>query len=951
MSMDLSAPMPDDYAADAVESAAGGAALTAQYTRKLWFWLGLSFLLHLFLLHFPYEFTLDVNTFRSWTGTLVQQTPLHFYDHTWSDYPPLFMDFLWLWGLIQLPITHSAIPSETWMKLPACLADIVNGYLIFTLLKGRVAIRSAFKTAVFYTFNPVVLFVSCIWGQVDAIISMMMLLIMVAVLLNWLIPAAVACAAALLVKPQGLFMWPVVFQSLWYKQPLKKWPLAILAGTVTVWAIVVPSVWGKLGGVATLAGGLPLPAFLVEPFFWLASMMNQTGQNYPYSTVNAFNIWMLPPPNETWKPDSRILFFLPHYWWGILLMSALIVLVGVYLYRNRNVAGVFPYFLAAAVTTSGVYMLMTRMHERYIFAAIAFLALAAACNRRMRWIYWGFSLTSFLTISYVFFYYNDKSAWVEGLKSVMDTGPMIGNLKLSGAVILSLVNIWLFGELVSYLFARGEMVQDVAEYPLVRQLRTMAVSVKTQAIAWADYLIAGAYALGFFTLATWRLGVPNEEIFDEVYHARTGMEYIAGVNPYEWTHPPLAKLLVAVGILLFHGEFSLQSKVWTVAQAFDWRFMSVVFGSLTLLVVYALTRSMFENRAIATMATGLLALDGVFFVQSRVAMTNIYEVCFIMVATLGAWLYLKTTRDRWLFVMALGLGGALSSRWSTLYGWGGLGLLWLWYLWTVKRYEWGAEPDPQATTAFDKLRTSLARMQWRPALNWLGLGVLVMFVIPAVIYLITYIPYVLQGGGSWQLHLFNWNYGDHGWGKVIAQQHDMYEYHAHLNATHPYSSPWWSWPFMLRPTWYYFHDWKNGTLSGVWAIGNAFVWWASVPALAYAAFLAWRDKNRALGLVSLLGFSQWVIWGIQPRPLLYMHYYFETVPFACIAIAYVCYQFWQAPDGEPGVPLGQKLRRGLVSGYLAAVVACFAFFYPLLSALPISWMYYNWHLWFGRCWI
>lgn len=927
---------------------------------KLILLLCAAFLLRLFIIRFPYMFTLDVNTFRSWTDTIIKVGPTKFYTSTWSDYPPLFMYFLWVWGLIQMPFTHSSLMSIEWAKLPACIADVINGYLIFHLLKGRVAIRSAFRTAAFYVFNPVVIFVSAVWGQVDSIITMMMLLISLMVILNWLIPAAVLSAAAILVKPQGLFMTPLVFFATWFKNPPWKWPLAIAAGVATIWLGVLPATWDKLWGSPTALFG--------QPFFWLQAQMKSTGDNYPYSTVNAFNIWMLPPPNETWKSDGRTLFFLPHHTWGMILIIIALGLVAWYLWRNRATVSAFPYYLAGSVTLTSFYMLPTRMHERYIFPAIAFLALAAAFNRRMNWVYWGWSITSFLSIAYIFFFYNETAAWVEGVKNFMNNGPLLGNLKLSGMVVLSLVNIWLYGELLSFMFVKTDPVAEIAENRWVRTFRTLKAEIVSQAVGAIDYAIAIAIACAFFIVGVIRLGMPNEQIFDEVYHARTAMEYIAGVNPYEWTHPPVAKLLAAGSILLFHGQFDLASKVWTEQQAFAWRFSSLVFGALTLLVMYALTRSLFNNRQIATAATAFLALDGVFFVQSRVAMTNIYEVCFILLGTLGLWLYIKTDRTRWLFLMGFGLALGLATRWSTLYAWGLTGLLLLWHFWSVKRVQWNGVADPGALTWQAKLKSGFANLNKAALAKWVGLLVVCMALIPLVVYALSYIPFVLQGPGDWQMKLFGWNTNDHGWGKVIFQQKDMWEYHAHLNATHPYSSPWWSWPLMLRPTWYYFHDFKNGTLGGVWAIGNAFIWWLSIPALAYAGFLAWRDKLKSLGLITVLGFGLWLMWGVQPRPLLYMHYMFETIPFACMAIAYTCYQLWYGrPDfsnvvavpGEtpqamakastpPLTPKAQRILAGVVAGL---IVAWFIFYYPLLADVPISWQYYNWHLWYNRAWI
>lgn len=166
---------------------------------------------------------------------------------------------------------------------------------------------------------------------------------------------------------------------------------------------------------------------------------------------------------------------------------------------------------------------------------------------------------------------------------------------------------------------------------------------------------------------------------------------------------------------------------------------------------------------------------------------------------------------------------------------------------------------------------------------------------------------------------------------------------------------------MLRPTWYYFHDWKNGTISGVWAIGNAFIWWTSMPALAYVGFLAWRDRLKSLGLITLMGFGLWVMWGVQPRPLLYMHYMFECIPFACIGLAYLCYLLWHGESEETlatetgaataSAPLNSRMRQAIAMALVALIAAWFLFYYPLLSAQPIPWSFYNLHLWFGKAWI
>jgi Gpi18-like mannosyltransferase len=951
---------------------------------RLWYWLAAAFMLRLLILNMPYMFTLDVNTFRSWGETLFKVNPTHFYDNTWSDYPPFFMYLLWVWNWVAHTFTHQSMMSPQWIKFPSCVVDIVNAYLIFILLKGRVALRSAYRSAIFYAFNPVIIFVSAVWGQVDALTTLMALLLTLVVLQNRFITSAVVASAAILIKPQGLFMVPVAWFALWHRQfdmqpeakmngiakGLARNALAIAIGSLTAYLLIVPAVWHKLdNGVTPVAGLFDCPRWLAEPYFWLYGQMLKTSGTYPYSSVNAFNLWMLPPPNEAWQPDSRLLIGLSHQTWGFVLVGVVMALVGIHLYRQRHAPQGYPLFLAAAVMLTGFYMVATRMHERYIFPAIAFLALAAACNRQIAWIYWTISTTSFLSIAYIFYFYNDQSTWVEALKGLMNNGQMVGSLKLSGAVMLSLVNVYAFFELLLFLSPKSEVSQVLNESAFVRHWRTLTAAVKVSLVGKIDFVIAGVLGCIFIAVALYRLGIPNEQIFDEVYHARTAMEYIKGVPPYEWTHPPLSKLIAALGILGLGGGFDLAAKTWTEHMAFSWRFTSVIFGGLSILVVYALARSMFKNTAIATIAAGLLMVDGVFFVQSRVAMTNVYEVFFIMLSAYGTWRYLETDRSRYLSITALAIGCALACRWASLYAWGLTGLLLLWHAWRVKLPQWYSPPS-DTESGWRNLGSMFNALDKQKTLQWAGMIVISMFVVPAGIYGLSYVPYVLQGDGTVTDKLLSWNWQQRGWGRVLSWQTEMWNYHAHLQATHPYNSPWFTWPLMFRPTWYYFHDFKGEGglqgIAGVWAIGNAAIWWASIPALAYVGYLAWRDRLKNLGMVAVLGLGLWLMWGVQPRPLLYMHYMLETIPFACIAIAYIVYICWYGDSSvsrphtpDTVAPAGQLIRwmysygarRTFVILYGIAVALWFIFYYPLLSAWCISWPYYNWHVWFGRAWI
>lgn len=66
----------------------------------------------------------------------------------------------------------------------------------------------------------------------------------------------------------------------------------------------------------------------------------------------------------------------------------------------------------------------------------------------------------------------------------------------------------------------------------------------------------------------------NSSYFDEIYHARTALEHLRGMWPYEISHPPLGKLILALGVSLFG------------MTPFGWRFSGTVIGVLMLPALY-----------------------------------------------------------------------------------------------------------------------------------------------------------------------------------------------------------------------------------------------------------------------------------------------------------------------------------------------------------------------------
>jgi dolichyl-phosphate-mannose--protein O-mannosyl transferase len=514
----------------------------------------------------------------------------------------------------------------------------------------------------------------------------------------------------------------------------------------------------------------------------------------------------------------------------------------------------------------------------------------------------------------------------------------VSDLKLTETAVPGFSVAWMLREFLG--FARNEPTpsENIVQSPTSKTNR--------EPFEHFDIWIPAVIAICFYLLAIWRLSTPNEQVFDEVHHARTAAEYVHGLNPHEWSHPPFSKEMMALSLKAWGGTFDPRDGVWTPNQKFGpqsvigWRFASVVFGTLTLHAVYALARVLSGRRVVAAAAAIMLAMDGVFFVHSRIAMTNIFTVFFITVTAVGVALFLQRQQVRWLLLTGVGLGFAIASRWSSLYAWAiTIALLFgHWLFLTLQRRS--------ALSSVHDEPTPL-----RPA-KFLGAAFLCLVVVPFFIYFATYIPNVLQGPGSAIEKLFTFQgLNNQGWEKMFSMQKDMFNYHATLKASHPYDSPWWSWPLVLRPVWYFFGG-KNGTIAGIWAIGNVFIWWASVPAFVTLLYMALREKGARTVMPYLLlvayGVGLWLAWGVKSRALNFMHYYFECIPFACIALAYLGWRMWVSESGSLAT---RRLRRVFVGGYAVALGAWFIFYYPLLSAYPISDWYYNQHLWLGRAWV
>lgn len=446
----------------------------------------------------------------------------------------------------------------------------------------------------------------------------------------------------------------------------------------------------------------------------------------------------------------------------------------------------------------------------------------------------------------------------------------------------------------------------------------------------------------FFGTGLYRLDQPSHPIFDEQFFAKGAMEVLKGGIPTEQSHPPLSFYLVAAGVHLSGGQIDPAGHKWQSGDlsdkypahaAFSWRLSSLCFGTGCLVLLYLLGSAMFNNPAIGLLAAVLLALDGVFFVQSRAAMTNIFGLFFMLLGTLGAWHYAHQTRHRWIVLAGLGFGLDMACRWTGVVALG-LAMSFLFAAtWARTAAAETGHPGPFGLPWVAPVPLARATIQWA--------GLLAAIVV--MVYLLAFTPLVIKGEGGWWPSLFS-----------MTQWHHVYEYqvwmwqvqHAY-HSINEYTSAWWTWPLVLRPTLYAISGFPSELLSVVICIGNVAIWWASVPALCYAAWSGLRERHAALTAASFFGFGLWLFWALVSARDGWLHYMLEAIPFACLALAAIIHRLWHlAPDRV----LTPNAGKGLAVIYLSMVIGWFAYFHPLLTYEPVSYAQFIQRMWFGERW-
>jgi dolichyl-phosphate-mannose-protein mannosyltransferase len=401
-------------------------------------------------------------------------------------------------------------------------------------------------------------------------------------------------------------------------------------------------------------------------------------------------------------------------------------------------------------------------------------------------------------------------------------------------------------------------------------------------------------------------------VFDEIYHGRTAYEHLHALEPYEWTHPPLGKLIIALGIEIFG------------MGPFGWRIMTALFGVLLVPAFYGLARVAFPKGNLALGAALIYAMDFMRLTESRLALVDVYVVLFVIASYVFMWRYyvsaLSPDKPDYLSLFLSGLFFSLgaATKWNAVYSGAGLAIVFfIAFIYRLKR-------DVKA-----KKEGALLG-----ALGVFGLCVLCFIILPLSVYIASYIPTLFVRGHTW---ISIWNY-----------QGRMFTYHSTLKAEHPFASSWWEWPWLIKPVWYFKGEGiASGWASTIVAHGNPLIWWPSLVSAIAAAFIALKRRDARI-LPAILGFfAQYLPWVFVPR-LTFLYHYFPLIPFSLICTVYCVQAIIRTKDPPIFAGLSARFPRlaawlspdSWIWIYFAACAVLFIWFFPALTGIraPAIWI-------------
>ncbi|MBK1809068.1 DUF2029 domain-containing protein [Clostridium sp. YIM B02505] len=317
--------------------------------------------------------TFDIGWFTTWSTKVSRNFTEFYVSKGFADYPPLYMYVLFVIGKLN-SLSFLSKYYILVIKLPAIISDLGASYLVYRVAKKYSSIEISAFIALFYLFNPATIINSCLWGQVDSVFTILIVLAIYFIVQEKLKLSSVMFALSVLMKPQGIVFLPVMFFELVRRKKIKNFGVAILTGLIVTFIVIFPFNAGR-------------------NLLWILELYKKTITEYPYITMNAFNLYFLFKGN--FLEHSKILFMVSYHSIGMIFI-VLTTLFSWFIYYKGNKEKYS--FLSALIQIVGVFTLSVGMHERYLYPAviISIFSFIYLKDKRFFILSIGFSITSYI---------------------------------------------------------------------------------------------------------------------------------------------------------------------------------------------------------------------------------------------------------------------------------------------------------------------------------------------------------------------------------------------------------------------------------------------------------------------------------------------------------------------------------------------------------------------------
>lgn len=386
-----------------------------------------------------YDYSWDVNNHMVWAKDFIARGSQYFYETQSSNvfanltpnYPPLAIFIFVLMRLIN-PVIHdiywwlnlhiSFIPSNlifflektvflaALMKIPAILVDLLMAYLVYLFAKKMTSKnkKNQIIAAGFILFNPVFIFNSALWGQIDSIpIFFVLLSIYFLIYTKRDIVSSILFVLALLVKPTALIFLPVYIFFFIKKFGVNKSIINLLITFIIFSGFFIPYATGK-----------NIFIYSLETYF------NKilAAQSLPYATNGAFNFWTL-------VTGAKSVVDLPYRFFGYVTVGTINIFIILGLIKSKKISEDF--FMALFLGAFAAFLFLTKMHERYSLLPLVFLLIFSI--KKTKFYSWFIFLS---IISFINHYRNWAVPRIEFIMKVIETVPF--------AYLISITNIIAF---------------------------------------------------------------------------------------------------------------------------------------------------------------------------------------------------------------------------------------------------------------------------------------------------------------------------------------------------------------------------------------------------------------------------------------------------------------------------------------------------------------------------